>query len=337
MTVMIILLGFAFGFALQYSKVNTYNTISGMAILEDYTVAKTIATAIGIGAMILIVLIGLGFASYHIKPFVVGSIIIGGLIFGIGMAILGYCPGTMPVSLGQGSLDALWGLMGGLIASLVYTVLSPKIHNVLGPDLGQLSITNVTSLPVLQYLVVFTIAVTFIGVAFWLNKIEKKKDLKWFYSALLIAVVAATIFTVSDRVLGASSFYPYLADNIIGITDNDYYRQTEKSGNYEMKFLLGAFLSGLFLSLVKGEFKLRLIHENWARFKGNSKAKRIVWALVGGFLLLFGARLANGCTSGHIISGGMQMAVSSLVFAAFVFVGFLTTGKLFYKNSSRSR
>jgi len=332
MTLLIILLGFAFGLALQYSKVNTYNTISGMAILEDFTVAKTIATAIGIGAMILMVLVGLGLASYHIKPFIVGSIILGGLIFGTGMAILGYCPGTMPVSLGQGSLDALWGLTGGLTASYMYTLLSPKIHNVLGPDLGQLSVTSTTSVPALQYVIVFGIASIFIGIAFVLNKIEKKKDLKWFYSAFGIAVVAATVFAVSDRVLGASSFYPYLADNITGATDNDYYRQTEKSGNYEMKFLLGAFLSGLVLSLVKGEFRLKLIHENWARFKGNATSKRIIWALIGGFLLLFGARLANGCTSGHVISGGMQMAVSSLVFAVFVFISFLTTGKLFYKK-----
>lgn len=332
MSALVILLGFVFGMALQYSKVNAYNTISGMAILEDFTVAKTIATAIGIGAMILMVLTELGLASYHIKPFIVGSIAIGGSIFGIGMAILGYCPGTIPVSLGQGSLDALWGLIGGLIASFVYTLLSPAIHNVLGSDLGKASIINATTLPTLQYVVVFTIATAFIGTAFWLNKIEKKKEIKWFYSALAIAVVASTIFVVSDRVLGASSFYPYMADNILGVTDNDYYRQTEKSGNYEMKFLLGAFLSGLVLSVVKGDFHLKLIHENWARFKGNSNAKRIIWAVVGGFLLLFGARLANGCTSGHIISGGMQLAVSSLVFAVFVFTGFLTTGKLFYRK-----
>lgn len=99
-----------------------------------------------------------------------------------------------------------------------------------------------------------------------------------------------------------------------------------------MKFLTGAFLSGLFLSLIKKEFKIKLIHENWARFKGNSKSKRIAWAFVGGFLLLFGARLAGGCTSGHIISGGIQLAVSSLVFAVFVFGGFSITGKLFYRQ-----
>jgi uncharacterized membrane protein YedE/YeeE len=48
--------------------------------------------------------------------------------------------------------------------------------------------------------------------------------------------------------------------------------------------------------------------------------------------LLFGARMAGGCTSGHIISGGMQLAVSSLVFGLFVFIAFIITGKLFYKK-----
>jgi uncharacterized protein len=333
MTLLIILFGFAFGLALQYSKVNTYNTISGMAILEDYTVAKTIATAIGIGAILLSIAIGLGFASYHIKPFIVGSVIVGGIVFGIGMAILGYCPGTMPVSLGQGSLDALWGFLGGLLASYIYTLLSPVLHNAIGPDLGQLSLSSFVESKTLNYSLVVLIGSAFIGISFWLNKLEKKHDIKWFYSALGIAIVACTVFAVSDRVLGASTFYPYLADKITGTTDNEYFiKQVEKSGFYEMKFLAGAFLSGLVLSVLKKEFKLRLIHENWARFKGNSKSRRITWAFIGGFLLLFGARLAGGCTSGHVISGGMQLAVSSLVFAVFVFAGFLITGKLFYRS-----
>ncbi|MCK5815768.1 MAG: YeeE/YedE family protein, partial [Flavobacteriaceae bacterium] len=74
-----------------------------------------------------------------------------------------------------------------------------------------------------------------------------------------------------------------------------------------------------------------LIYSNWERFKGNSKPKRIIWSLLGGFILIFGARMAGGCTSGHIISGGMQVAISSMVFAVFTFIGLLGTGKLFYK------
>jgi len=50
--------------------------------------------------------------------------------------------------------------------------------------------------------------------------------------------------------------------------------------------------------------------------------------------LIFGARMAGGCTSGHVLSGGMQLAVSSLVFAAFVFGGLLLTGKYFYRHKN---
>ena len=334
MTASIIVLGFLFGIFLQYAKVNTYNSISGMAVLKDFTVAKTIATAIGIGAIGLSIAIGLGYADFHIKPFLAGSVIIGGLLFGTGMAILGYCPGTLPVSLGQGSVDALIGILGGFAASILYTVLSPAIHGALGPDLGKIALSTVmTAGTVIYSLLVGLIGMILIAGAFWLQRVEKKKELKWFVSAAGIAVIAVTIFIVSDRVLGASTFYPYIADRLTGLTDNDYYiKQVRQSGFYEMKFLAGAFLSGLAYSLLKGDFKIRLLHDNWIRMKGTAPAGRIFWAFTGGFLLLFGARLAGGCTSGHIISGGMQLAVSSWVFAVFVFGAFLLTGHLFYRN-----
>ncbi|MGB0431458.1 MAG: YeeE/YedE thiosulfate transporter family protein, partial [Bacteroidia bacterium] len=63
---------------------------------------------------------------------------------------------------------------------------------------------------------------------------------------------------------------------------------------------------------------------------GNNKRQRIIWAFLGGFVLIFGARMAGGCTSGHILSGGMQMAISSMVFAVFTFAGLLLTGRIFY-------
>ncbi len=335
MTVLIISLGFLFGLFLQYAKVNTYNSISGMAVLNDFTVAKTIASAIGIGAIVLSIAIGLGYADFHIKPFLVGAVIIGGLLFGTGMAILGYCPGTLPVSLGQGSVDALIGILGGFAASILYTVLSPSIHGALGPDLGKIALSTVVAAgTAIYYLVVGLIGVILLAAAFWLQRIEKKKELNWLFAAAGIAAIAITIFIVSDRVLGASTFYPYIADRLTGLTDNAYYiKQVEQSGFYEMKFLAGAFLSGLVYSVLKGEFKIRLLHDNWIRMKGTSSAGRIFWAFTGGFLLLFGARLAGGCTSGHIISGGIQLAVSSWVFAVFVFTAFLLTGHFFYRKT----
>jgi len=337
MTFVILILGFLFGSILQYAKLNRYNTISGVATLDDLTVAKAIAVAIGVGVILLNIEIGLGLASYHVKPILVGGIIIGGLIFGAGMAILGYCPGTLPVSLGEGSTDALVGLFGGLTGGLVYTLVLPLVQGVLGPDLGTVSLFSLTgNNPVLFYALVFIIGAVFIAVAFGVDKLEKvRRNKRWLVAGTALAVLNAVVFStaVTDRPIGASTTYPYLADLMAGLTQNSYFEKIEKPGHWEVIFLGGAFLSGLILSLIRKDFKIRLIHDNWKKYRGTSALPRIIWAFTGGFILIFGARMAGGCTSGHVISGGMQLAVSSLVFAVFVFAGLLLTGRFFYGKS----
>jgi uncharacterized membrane protein YedE/YeeE len=335
MTIMILIYGFLFGAILQSAKLNRFDTISGMATLENYKVAKAIALAIGVGVILLNIEIGLGFASYHTKPLIVGGIVLGGLIFGAGMAILGYCPGTMIVSLGEGSLDAAAGLVGGLLGGLVYTLVLPAIGGLMGPDLGTFSLYSLTgSAPFIFYLLVFLFGALFIAAAFYIHKIEKVTDRTWIFAGVALAILNCIIFLKigMDRQIGASTAYPYLADLLSGNTANEYFTKISKPGSWEVIFLGGTFLAGLIISLLRKDFKIRLIHSNWSKYKGNSAGKRIFWALFGGFILIFGARMAGGCTSGHVISGGMQLAVSSLVFAIFVFAGLLITGKLFYKK-----
>ncbi len=335
MTLITLIFGFLFGVILQYAKLNKYNTISGMAMLTDYTMAKAIAAAIGVGIILLNIEIGLGFASYHIKPFMFGGVVLGGLIFGIGMAILGYCPGTLAISFGEGSLDALLGIIGGLLGGLTYTLLLPSIHEILGPNLGKISLYSLVGAnSIIFYLLVIIIGVGFIWVAFWLHKIEKVKDMKWLYAGIALAVLEFLVFLsfTTDRAIGASTAYPYLADLLTGTTENSYFEKIQKSGNWGLIFLTGTFISGLLLSLIRKDFKITLIHENWKKYRGDSNSQRVIWAFVGGFILIFGARMAGGCTSGHILSGGMQLAISSLTFAVFTFIGFLVTGKVFYLN-----
>jgi uncharacterized membrane protein YedE/YeeE len=337
MNAIILLLGFLFGAILQYSKLNRYNVISGMATLENFAVAKAIAVAIGVGAVVIAIEIGLGFASYHIKPFLLGGIAIGGVIFGIGMAILGYCPGTLPVSLGEGSVDALIGITGGLLGGFVYTILVPSIQSILGPDLGSTSLyTLIGQHKFIFYLFDIILGAAFVWTAFWLNKKEKATDLKWLYSGIGLAVLNAVVFlsVLTNRIIGASTAYPYVADLITGNTSNDYFSKSKGPGQWEVLFLAGAFISGIVISLLRKEFKITLIHSNWKKYKGNSVTKRIIWSFIGGFILIFGARMAGGCTSGHILSGGMQLSLSSLVFAVFVFGGLLITGKYFYRLKS---
>jgi len=329
--------GLLFGGILQFAKLNKFNTISGLAMGKDFAVAKAILIAIGVGAILINLEIGIGLATYHTKPLVLGGVILGGIVFGAGMAILGYCPGTIPVSAGEGSMDAIIGIVGGLLGGLVYTLSLPSFKAILGPDLGNLTLKAVISENgALFYVCVFLIAALFIVLSFWMHKKEKAKDYKWVVSGIALAVLNAIVVlkSVSDRPIGASTTYPYAIDSVLGITNNDYFIKIQTPGHWELYFLFGAFVSGLLFSLIRKDFKFVLIYDNWRNYKGNSNIKRIIWSFAGGFLIIFGARMAGGCTSGHILSGGMQFALSSFIFAMFVFASLLITGKLFYREKA---
>ena len=337
----ILILGIIFGLLIRYANLNRFNVISGDATLEDFTVAKTILLVIGVGAILVSIEIALGLASYHVKPFIFGGIILGGIIFGIGMAILGYCPGTLPISMGEGSIDAFIGILGGLVGGLVFTWILPTIQPILGPDYGKISLNSLTGEnPILFIILIILISVAFIALAFILHQVEKKTDkdrilnYRWVITGIGIAILNGIVFlkAVSNRPIGASTSYPYLSDYITNFTQNSYFEKIKVPGHWELIFLTGAFLASFILALIKKEFKLKAVYSRWEEAKGPSVSKRLIWAFIAGFILLFGARMAGGCTSGHIISGGMQLAVSSLVFGLFVFIAFIITGKLFYKK-----
>ncbi|MFW5870460.1 MAG: YeeE/YedE thiosulfate transporter family protein [Candidatus Sumerlaeota bacterium] len=110
-----LLFGVCFGFLLQRGGVTRYEIIMGQLLLVDWTVVKIIFTAVVVGTLGVHILISLGLAQYHKKPGSWGRTAIGGLIFGLGFGVLGYCPGTGMGAVGQGSIDALVGGVGGLI------------------------------------------------------------------------------------------------------------------------------------------------------------------------------------------------------------------------------
>lgn len=332
MTLTILILGIVFGAILQYASLNKFNTISGLATLDNLSVVKAISLAIGIGIILLNIEIGLDLATFHVKPFLIGGLVVGGLIFGAGMAILGYCPGTLAISLGEGSVDAFVGLAGALLGGIAYTLAYPTIAPLLGPDWGKLSLEATLGSGTEYYVTSTLAALAFIGITVWLQKVDKHKGKRWIFAGIALAILNTIVFStaLTDRPIGASTFFPYAADMLSGLTDNAYFAKIEMSGSWQLIFLGGAFLSALVISLVKKDFKFVLVHENWRKYKGDSKLKRVGWALVGGFTLIFGARMAGGCTSGHILSGGMQLAYSSLFFAVFTFAGLLLTGKFFY-------
>ena len=107
-----LLTGIAFGFLLQKGGVAKYQTILGQLLLKDWTTFKIMITAILIGAMGVYFLIERGAASLDIWPFQPAAMLMGAVLFGVGLTILGYCPGTGIAGAGEGSRDAMVGVLG---------------------------------------------------------------------------------------------------------------------------------------------------------------------------------------------------------------------------------
>ena len=121
--------GIAFGFLLHRGGATKYDVILGQLLLTDNTVAKIMLSAVLTGMLGVYALKSLGRVELHIKPGSAGMNIIGGLIFGIGFAVLGYCPGTIAGAIGNGYLDALaGGLAGILIGAGAFAALYPRLN-----------------------------------------------------------------------------------------------------------------------------------------------------------------------------------------------------------------
>lgn len=123
-----LLAGIAFGFLLQRGGVTRYSILVGQLLLIDFTVVKIMLTAALTGMVGIYAMKYRGWVELNPKPGSVGSSIVGGLIFGVGFGILGYCPGTVTGAAAQGSLDALLGgIPGLLIGSGIYAAMYPKL------------------------------------------------------------------------------------------------------------------------------------------------------------------------------------------------------------------
>ena len=135
---LVFLIGVIFGGIIQYTRVDKFEKIAGFSMLKDTIIPKMLFLAVGITTIGLYFMIDAGQAHYHVKPIMVQGLVIGGILFGISMAILGKCPGTGPVSIAEGRIDVLVGAIGGLIGGLVFTLYYDDIFKpLMGESLGK--------------------------------------------------------------------------------------------------------------------------------------------------------------------------------------------------------
>ena len=165
-----------------------------------------------------------------------------------------------------------------------------------------------------------------------------------------IGVLSWATFYFMNKALGTSTSFVGAAECLIGavvpehVEANAYFVKEYGAKGGSFKPILDwqgaldiALIAGAFLAAwLAKDFQGRAVPTVWADRFGPSRAKRYAAALVGGFILMFGARMAGGCTSGHGISGGLQLAVSSWTFFVSMFISGVVAAALMFGIGGRT-
>jgi len=153
----------------------------------------------------------------------------------------------------------------------------------------------------------------------------------------LIGVLSMATFYFSDKPLGISSAFARIAGLIgnqfsKGHTESlKYYQKNKPKIEWEVMLMFGVILGALIAAWTGGEITADWVPQLWEERFGTSVELRSAVAFLGGAILAFGARLAGGCTSGHGISGALQLSVSSWIALVCFFAAAVATSMLLYR------
>lgn len=153
-----------------------------------------------------------------------------------------------------------------------------------------------------------------------------------------IGVLSWLTFYFSDKPIGASSFYAHVA-GFLGkifakrhVESLEYFKDNPPRVGWEFAFVVSIIAGGAIAALTGGEFANEWLPPIWEARFGDSIALRAAIAFAGGILMAVGARLAGGCTSGHGISGTMQLNTASWIAAICFFIGGIPVAMLLFKS-----
>ncbi len=363
---------------------------------EDRLFINCIAIAIGVGAVLLYGLsaFGLGF-HFGIKPDYVMGVALGGIIFGVGIAISGYVPGTEWMALGEGRREAVYAVAGGLLGAASWTLLyqtSVGQWLVNTYNFGQIYLGGKVGTDLkIGFLISIGWLALMLGIAYFLprykggkscvyigthknyqmpgpelaehkeatetliegsampigpdDKLAKNANQHWapnnnlrwlltFVGAIIGAVVVLEMFL--HQIFGESTTYSWMV-GYLWLPTYNYSKLVFSTIGWEpfsdIGTLLGAFIVSIFVSRRFQAFN-RWVPKTWKKRFGDSEIKRALGVFGGSFMVLFGARMADGCASGHILSGDLQMAVSSIEFFVFVAISLLVAGWFIYSRKA---
>ncbi|KAJ3041719.1 hypothetical protein HDV00_008807 [Rhizophlyctis rosea] len=351
--------GAAFGLALEKAKVYLPDIIINQMLFKNWTMATMFFTAAAGGTIIFAGLESAGIkqrscrqpVSIGVKalgPY--GANIVGGTILGIGMTLSGSCPGTVFVQLGAGLPSAWYVLAGGVGAAFSYGYIAKYLQSHL-PTYGVKSSAKSLDSVLKQHPTITSsiVALSLTGAIYALTSLTSyRHDIFSAYKGLipasaltstssgplyatawspvtsgaLVALLQLPSLLLSNTSIGLSSSYIELAALLIPRIDLKWRDRTPYLSAFTstttLKFAAGV-VAGAFISATLGGV---------LRINQTVMTTSPIKSVVGGALLVLGARVAGGCTSGHGISGMAQLGLASFVTVAAMFAGGIATALL---------
>jgi uncharacterized membrane protein YedE/YeeE len=170
-----LLMGTAFGFLLQLGKVTSCNVIENQFRLRDLTVLKVMGRAIVVGGIGVLLLVDTGNTKYYVKDANMLAVALGAALFGVGMVVYGYCPGTALGAIASGSVHAPVGAVGMIAGAVLYALtfdwLKDHVLNVW--TLGKVRLLDITGVPDMVWFAALAIGAA--AFFWWVESTEAKK------------------------------------------------------------------------------------------------------------------------------------------------------------------
>jgi len=156
----------------------------------------------------------------------------------------------------------------------------------------------------------------------------------------IASVYATTHWIGKSSYLGASTTFVRAAgllERVVApdhVAANEYFTKENVRIDWQFMLVFGIFLGALISSVTDKSFRMESVPPTWEKCFGPSVWKRATGAFLGGIVAMLGARMADGCPSGHGLSGMMQLSVSAFVALAMFFCGGVIVAAFVYGRSS---
>lgn len=397
-----ILIGFAIGALAEAWGIANPESIIRLVRWKDRLFVTCIALGAAVAVLVLYALYAAGIhMHFGLKPLYFIGVGLGGVFFGIGLALSGYFPGSEWMALGEGRRDALFAVPAGLLGAAAWTFLfqipaGQWLVNTL--NMGPVTIAGKTIAGMSPWTLLWIAglyAIALFLLAYYLPRFPKTKhsclrmhignivigkydentpllkEIREDTTAYLLEGSIATKGGEAEKFARAMSSEPNVYSPImlfvaigvgitvvIGIMLHQIFGESTTyswivgvlwlpSYNYSVHVInhigwepfsdigtfLGAFFSATVLTKRFTAFR-KVVPPSWRNRFGNEEWKRALGVFIGSFLMVFGARMAGGCASGHILSGVIQMAASGLYFGTIVLIAGVITAMIVYGNTS---